>query len=456
MSRGDKPRVQRKGQPQGLGRPIVDIVRPPPSNVTTASAVEAVVATVIAEMSPHLLEESRNIRDVLEREIAELGGDSQLLELLGASIEGNVDTVFHVLQHGITADHLHAPSAAMEYARRLAQHAIPVTALVRAYRLGQTTLLDRIFARLETSHIDPVLGLQVSHHIVSISSAYIDWISEQVVTAYQVEHERWIANRNNVRATRIRDLLSNSGSTDDNQASQAIGYQLDRHHCAAILWMDKPRSDRDGLPVLEQLARRMCETLDENPTPLFVAADNLTAWVWIPTGRGAGRLDVNNVHQLVDDRFGGAHVALGTTEFGSAGFRTSHLHAQQTRSMAVLAAAGDRIVTSYEDPGLAFSALASADLTSARQLIRNTLGPLADDTDAARRLRETLRAFFDHQSSHKATAQTLHLHYNTVKYRVKSAEQMLGHPIAGHRFDIEQALVLQSWLGSATDSTRAE
>ena len=431
-------------------------MQPPLINVHAESAVEAVVASVIAEMSAHLVEESRNIRAVLEREIAELGEDSQLLELLGASIEGNVDTVFHVLQHGITADHLHAPSAAMEYARRLAQHAIPVTALVRAYRLGQTTLLDRIFARLQASSIDPILGLKVSHHIVSISSVYIDWISEQVVTAYQVEHERWLANRNNVRATRIRELLSNSGSTDDNQASQAIGYQLDRHHCAAILWMDTPESEHDGLPALEQLAHRMCETLDENPTPLFVAADNLTAWVWIPTGRGAGRLDANSVRQLIDDRSGCAHVALGTTEFGSTGFRTSHLHAQQTRSMALLAAPGDRIVTSYEDPGLAFSALASADLARSRQLIRDTLGPLADDTDLARRLRETLRAFFDHQSSHKATAQTLHLHYNTVKYRVKSAEQMLGHPIAGHRFDIEQALGLQSWLGSATDSPRAE
>ena len=182
----------------------------PPSfldvDIDSESAVDTVVAAVIAGLSAHLVEESRRIRDVLEREISELGGDSQLVELLGASIEGNVDTVFHVLQHGITADHLHAPSAAMEYARRLAQHGIPVTALVRAYRLGQTTLLDRIFAIIQESAIDPVVGLQVSHRIVSISSVYIDWISEQVVAAYQLEHERWLANRNNVRATRIREI----------------------------------------------------------------------------------------------------------------------------------------------------------------------------------------------------------------------------------------------------------
>ncbi|MGV8872397.1 MAG: PucR family transcriptional regulator [Rhodococcus sp. (in: high G+C Gram-positive bacteria)] len=425
-------------------------MQPPPTDAGTDSAIDAVVATVVAEMSAHLIEESRNIRAVLEREIAELGGDSQLAELLGASIEGNVDTVFHVLQHGITADHLHAPSAAMEYARRLAQHAIPVTALVRAYRLGQTTLLDRIFAQIQASSIDPVLGLQVSHRIVSVSSVYIDWISEQVVNAYQVEHERWLANRNNVRATQIRELLSTGGPTDDRAATTQIGYQLAQYHCAAILWTGEPESERDGLPVLEQLAGRICESIDNRPTPLFVAADRLSAWVWIPLGNRPDRVNASGIRtSLGADEVGECQVALGTAQFGSAGFRTSHIQAQRTRSIALLAEDPRRTVTCYADPGLAVSSLVGSDLPRAHEWIRSILGHLADNSEAAQRLRDTLRTFFDCRSSHKATALALHLHYNTVKYRVKSAEQMLGHPISENRFDIEQALMLQSWLGSA-------
>ncbi|MDI9894177.1 helix-turn-helix domain-containing protein [Rhodococcus sp. IEGM 1381] len=431
-------------------------MQPPPTDAGTESAIDAVVATVIAEMSAHLVEESRNIRAVLEREIAELGGDTQLVELLGASIEGNVDTVFHVLQHGITTDHLHAPSAAMEYARRLAQHAIPVTALVRAYRLGQSTLLDRIFARIQASPIDPALGLQVSHRIVSVSSVYIDWISEQVVSAYQVEHERWLANRNNVRATQIRELLSTGGPTDDRLATKQIGYQLAQHHCAAILWTGEPESERDGLSLLEQLAGRICQSIDNRPTPLFVAADTLSAWVWIPLGNRPDRLDVSNIRaSLGADDFGDAQVALGTVQVGSAGFRTSHLQAQHARSIAALAEGARRTVTSYADPGVAVSSLVGSDLPRAHEWIRTTLGPLADNTEAAQRLRDTLRTYFDCRSSHKATALALHLHYNTVKYRVKSAEQMLGHPINENRFDIEQALMLQSWLGSAPAQTQS-
>ncbi|OZD62130.1 hypothetical protein CH272_11965 [Rhodococcus sp. 05-340-1] len=414
-----------------------------------AETVDVIVAAVVSEMSARLVEESRNIRRVLEREIKELGADAQLLELLGASIEGNVDTFFHVLQHGITAEHLHAPAAAMEYARRLAQQAIPVTALVRAYRLGQTTMLDRIFDRIQDSGIEPVVALKVSHRIVSVSSIYIDWISEQVVNAYQAEHERWLANRHNVRATRIRELLTSTSPADDQQISRAIGYQLAQHHCAAVLWIGESDSDGDDLSTLEYLTRRICESVENNPTPLFVAADRLSAWVWIPLGRDPVEPERAGIRTaLAGADLSGAHIALGTTRFGSEGFRTSHLQAQHARSVAVLGDGPTRTLLSYDEPGLAVSSLASSDLTRAREWIVSTLGRLADDTDTARRLRETLRTFFDHHLSHKATAQTMHLHYNTVKYRVKSAEQMLGHPIIENRFDIEQALVLQSWLGT--------
>ncbi|MGV8871239.1 MAG: PucR family transcriptional regulator [Rhodococcus sp. (in: high G+C Gram-positive bacteria)] len=425
-----------------------------PPIATTSPVVDRLVETVIADMSVRLLEESRHIRDVLEREIAELGGDAQLLELLGASIEGNVDTVFHVLQHGITADHLHAPAAAMEYARRLAQHAIPVTALVRAYRLGQNTLLDRIFDHIASSAIEPKLGLQVSHRILSVSSVYIDWISEQVVAAYQLEHERWLANRNNIRATRIRELLSGQHTLDDFRASHAIGYQLSQHHCAAALWIEDHDSDRDGLPLLEQLAHRISGTLDSDRTPLFVAVDRLSAWAWIPLGHGPARLDVQRVRAILPENdFAEARVALGTSHFGSKGFRASHIQAQRARSMAMLADGECRAVTSYDDPGLAVSSLVSADTVRAREWIHSVLGSLADNTESAIRLRETLRTFLGHQSSHKATAVELHLHYNTVKYRIKGAEQILGHSIADNRFDIEQALVLHSWIGSTPNPT---
>ena len=75
------------------------------------------------------------------------------MELLGASVEGNVDTVLHALRYDIAVERVEAPTAALEYARRLAQHGVPVNALVRAYRLGQRRMNELIFAELHAIEI---------------------------------------------------------------------------------------------------------------------------------------------------------------------------------------------------------------------------------------------------------------------------------------------------------------
>ena len=78
-----------------------------------------------------------HVRRYLEGQILDLRGDARILELLGNSVEGNVDTILHALRYDIAVERVEAPTAALEYARRLAQHGVPVNALVRAYRLGQ-------------------------------------------------------------------------------------------------------------------------------------------------------------------------------------------------------------------------------------------------------------------------------------------------------------------------------
>jgi DNA-binding PucR family transcriptional regulator len=64
-------------------------------------------------------------------------------------------------------------------------------------------------------------------------------------------------------------------------------------------------------------------------------------------------------------------------------------------------------------------------------------------------LRETLRVFLGTGSSNKAAADQLHLHINTVKYRVNSAVKRRGRPITDDRLDVEVALLLCHWFGTA-------
>ena len=81
--------------------------------------------------------------------------------------------------------------------------------------------------------------------------------------------------------------------------------------------------------------------------------------------------------------------------------------------------------------------------------MRDILGQLATDSDNDARSRETLRVFLHHGASYKAAADELNLHFNSVKYRVQRAIDRRGRPISEDCLDIELALLLCHWFGSA-------
>jgi DNA-binding PucR family transcriptional regulator len=63
-----------------------------------------------------------------------------------------------------------------------------------------------------------------------------------------------------------------------------------------------------------------------------------------------------------------------------------------------------------------------------RVWVRRTLGQLARDDQAMARFRETLRVLLEANGSYLEAAARLHVHKNTVLYRVRKAEQFLGRP----------------------------
>jgi DNA-binding PucR family transcriptional regulator len=77
------------------------------------------------------------------------------------------------------------------------------------------------------------------------------------------------------------------------------------------------------------------------------------------------------------------------------------------------------------------------------------LGVLArDDADSAR-LRETVWAHLAAGSNVTAAAEALHLHRNTVQYRLAKAERVRGRAIGEDRLAVEVALLACRVLGSA-------
>ena len=107
------------------------------------------IAATAERLHNRLAELASGMHSYLDAKIPELRGDERVTELLAPSVEGNIDTVLRALRHGIDVQRIEAPTAAFEYARRLAQYGVPANALVRAYRLGQKLMNELVFSEVK-------------------------------------------------------------------------------------------------------------------------------------------------------------------------------------------------------------------------------------------------------------------------------------------------------------------
>jgi hypothetical protein len=112
------------------------------------SAVTELMADVAAAVGRRVATVREDVYETILREIPQLRDDKPVLALLASSVDSNVETCLQIMQHRIDLADVQAPAAAVEYARRLAQRGRPLTALLRAYRVGHTCLADWLLKEL--------------------------------------------------------------------------------------------------------------------------------------------------------------------------------------------------------------------------------------------------------------------------------------------------------------------
>jgi DNA-binding PucR family transcriptional regulator len=407
------------------------------------------IANASAGLQKRLGELSAEIQLSLEEQIPDLRGDARVMELLGPSVESNVDTLLRALRYAIPVKRVAVPAAALEYARRLAQHGVPVQALVRAYRLGQHRMNELVFAEVRTLDIHEPDRYTVLEAMTATLFEYIDWITQQVIVVYEDERERWLETQNSVRAMRIRDVLAAHRPVDVDATTTSIRYPLQWHHLAVVVWYPDTGAEADEIARLQKFLRELGQETGADAAPLFVAADRTSGWGWLPYRAG-----VPGVEELAR-RYGAARrdapsMAIGTLRGGVEGFRRSHRQAESAHHVALVAQQNEPSVICASDPGLSVAALLGGDIADSRAYVVNTLGALAADTDADARLRETLKVFLDCGSSYKHAAEEMNLHFNTVKYRIGRAVARRGREISSaDRLAVEVALLICHWYGSA-------
>ncbi|MGE5697358.1 MAG: helix-turn-helix domain-containing protein [Candidatus Sericytochromatia bacterium] len=417
-----------------------------PGAPTGVVDIASCMAEVAVRLGDRLPEIASSIAEFVRDEIDELGDDG-LSGLLYAGAEGNLRTVLGALRCGLAVQEVEAPAAAIEHARRLAQQGRPANALVRAYRLGQRRLTELVFAELQGIGASEQLRIAVVEEITATLFSYVDWISEQVVAAYEEEREQWLAAHNSIRVLRVREMLAARTPVDVDAATEAIRYPLRWHHLALVMWY-RSEDDTDELARLQGLVRDLGAATNASVTPLFIPTDRASGWAWL-SFRSATVDVVESVRSFLGQRPHSPSVAVGIPAAGIEGFRLSHQRALAARAVAAARRETRPVVVAASDSGLTAAALLANDIEQARGWVSEVLGALAADTENDARLRETLRVFLGCGSSFKAAAEELSLHSSTVKYRVRCAAARRGRPISAGRLDVELALLLCHWYGAA-------
>lgn len=408
-----------------------------------ARRIEAELPTLTAELTDHFV-------DV----IPEFTHDETVRQLMVASTAANLATILDLLVHGISPDRVTVPVAAAEYARRFAQRDLSLEALLRAYRLGENRVVQWALRHLGELDLSSAEVIAATQRISLIVHGYIDQVIEGLIDIYESERRSWDRRSDTTRAAQLRAVLE-ARDLDVRSAEEMLGVSLRGWHLAAVAWVDPgawvdarvaggiedpagsdDRAERD----LRAAARLLHEAAGREP--LAMLADDHTLWTWSSTA-GRPAPDLAGLARGLAG-FPRLRVALGSPASGLAGFRASHRQALRAKSVAETG----REPTQLVDFGrVAVAALLADNLDDLRVWVHRTLGDLARDDDAMARLRDTVRVFLQCGGSYTDAATRLHLHKNTVHYRVRKAEEVLPAPLADHRLDVEVALLVCDQLG---------
>lgn len=375
-----------------------------------SDAVHALLAAAAGQLVDVTDQIADRMTDQILEGIPALPGDAEMVAALRSSVRSNVLSGTALLLGEISLADVVIPDGAREYARALSQRGASVTALTRAYRLGQQMFIDHNIDALASQRARPALLTAATHLLIELNFGYIDRISESVIDVYQAEREVWLSHRRTERAAVLERLLGDH-APDLDTAEVTIGYRLRRRHLALVVWTDETRVESSRLAELEAVVATMAATANAIDDPLVWLRDTSTLWAWLPVPQDTATALPRFVDAL-SDVADGIHVALGVAAAGPTGFRDSHRDAVRAARVASIGEPKPRVI-SYDDTGVRTAALLAADLDEARRLVASTLGGLAVDDPAVEVLRDTLAVYYEENGSHLAAAARLHVHKNT-------------------------------------------
>jgi hypothetical protein len=391
--------------------PISQIERPLPKQPWTA--LPAHVAIVLRPGIPSL---SLEVIDAIRAEVPAYA--LPLEGAFGAGVRAGVEqalTQFVDLIEDPGRDRSQGREVYVRLGRGEARAGRTMEALLAAYRVGARVAWRRVAEAARAAD----LGEQVLAILAESIFAYIDELSGASAEGHAQEQAA-AAGELQRRRRRLVSLMVQSPPADDRtieDAAAEAGWELPRS-VAALVWG----------PARGRIAHRL------PPDTIVSPLDDLSCAL-VPDPAGPGR------RRAIEAALGAQAAAIGPA-----------VPWRQSATSYARAVALHRLIgTEVPDRGLARADdhLATLLLHSERSLLaelaRRRLAPLDVESDGSReRLSETLRVWLDRQGNVREVADGLHVHPQTVRYRIGRLRERLGADLDDPQARFELGLALRA------------
>jgi carbohydrate diacid regulator len=317
------------------------------------------------------------------------------------------------------------PSAELDAVRRVSEHrvhqGISLDAVAQAYRVGASAIWEIM---LKAAEDQPELHHELLFKVSPYLLVHFDSIAREIAQAYTAEQNRSGRWRSRLRAE-VWNIIRNR--PEDNEGFrrniEALGCDPAIPHCSVAFTLAKFPDFASNLELeFDQILDNASRVFEMTRQRIFHVFHADRFILLLPTPVPARPLDFDNrLYEKAQRICAGSKnivaAGIGLPGVGPGGWGVSV--EQALKALAQDGAERDSAVFRYSEIMLDDAIARSTNAA-------NFLDSIIDGLSQEPNLLETLTAYFSNCQHRKTTAAALHVHPNTLDYRLSRIEEALG------------------------------
>ncbi|MGP4049273.1 ATP-binding SpoIIE family protein phosphatase [Streptomyces sp. 2A115] len=192
----------------------------------------------LSDLARGLVPRADELVDVVLRhlldELPEVWKYEDIASVAPVALSEHIAAVLDFLERDLDMTKVRTPPAAIEFARRLAEHGVPISKLLRVHRLVHARLLDQLYTESVRVAGSQELINATTLTLSAMAFEYADRTAEQAVAAYQRERDRWLQRRLIV----INEAGTRIGTTLDTARTARELADVGADHLADLVTVD--------------------------------------------------------------------------------------------------------------------------------------------------------------------------------------------------------------------------